>query len=284
MKYYLIALLLLTIQLIQAQTPEQLKSWLPSVTGWAIDDKIEIFDADNLFDRINGAAPLYIENNFKEMTSMEYKRGNEYITVQAYRHASPEDAFGMYSSERSSDLEYFPIGGEAQGGDKQFYFFSGNMYVKMQTNSSEQVNGVLQQIAEGLANKIDSEADYPSLIKLFPEKGKVPHTEAYITSSYIGHDFLKSVYVTKYENAGQHFQLFLIDGKSKEGAKEMLSNYYSFTKQDSALQEGELIIQDKYNGDIPILWKGQYIIGVFNEKGESINESNYWIGQLSDKI
>lgn len=44
------------------------------------------------------------------MTSMEYKKGADYITIQAYRHATPEDAFGMYSSERSSDLEFLPVG------------------------------------------------------------------------------------------------------------------------------------------------------------------------------
>ena len=71
---------------------------------------MEVFNPDNLFDRINGAAPLFIENNFREMTSMEYKKGSEYITIQAYRHATPEDAFGMYAAERSSDLAYLPVG------------------------------------------------------------------------------------------------------------------------------------------------------------------------------
>jgi hypothetical protein len=284
LKCSLIALLLLISPLLPAQTPEQLKSWLPAIEGWTIADEIEIFDSDNLFNRINGAAPLFIENNFREMTSMEYKKGNEYITIQAYRHASPEDAFGMYSSERSSDLEFLSVGGEAQGGSKQFYFFSGSIYVKMQTNSSEEVGQELFRIAKYLADKIDPEADYPPLVKLFPHKGKIPNTEAYITSSYMGHDFLKSVYVVKYTNGGQEFQLFLIDAKSKEKSKEILSDYFSFTKQDIRLQEGEFIVQDKYNGDLPIVWKGQYIIGVFNDNGDQIKESSYRISELSDKL
>jgi len=29
----------------------------------------------------------------------------------------------------------------------------------------------------------------------------------------------------------------------------------------------------KYNGDIPGLWKGQYIIGIFNENGQTVPEA-----------
>jgi hypothetical protein len=264
-----------------AQSPEQLAAWLPPVDGWTIAGETEVFHPDNLFDRINGAAPLFIENNFLEMTSMEYRRGEEYITVQAYRHASPEDTFGMYSSERSSDLDFLPVGGEAQGSDTQFYCFAGCIYLKMQTNSAEGARQTLQEIADGLTGRIDPAADYPPILKSFPAKGKIPHTEAYIASSYIGHDFLKRVYLAKYEHAGQGFQLFVVDGKTQEGAKKVLEDYFSFTKQDLNFKEGSLIIQDKYNGDIPALWQGKYIIGIFNENGEQINERDYWLKEVA---
>jgi len=103
---YLLLFFLLPFCSLIAQTPDGLKSWLPPVDGWTVSGEVEVFNPDNLFDRINGAAPLFLENNFREMTSMEYKKGADYITIQAYRHATPEDAFGMYSSERSSDLEF----------------------------------------------------------------------------------------------------------------------------------------------------------------------------------
>lgn len=92
--HYLLLLFLLPAGLLSAQTPAELKSWLPAVDGWTVSDEVEVFGPDNLFDRINGAAPLFLENNFREMTSMEYKKGTDYITIQAYRHATPEDAFG----------------------------------------------------------------------------------------------------------------------------------------------------------------------------------------------
>ncbi|MDR2918942.1 MAG: hypothetical protein LBV72_06225 [Tannerella sp.] len=275
---------LLFVQALPAQTPAQLKSWMPDVPGWELAEEIEVFDPDNLFDRINGAAPLFIENNFREMTSMEYKKGDDYITVQAYRHATPEDAFGMYASERSSELEYVDIGGEAQGDARNLFFFAGSIYVKMWTNSTDDVKDALYSIGKTFSGKIDPDAGYPVIVKSFPAKDKVPYSEAYITSSYIGHEFLKSVYIAKYKIDNQDLQLFVIDGKSKEGAKSVLTNYFTFTKQPLEFAEGELLIKDRYNGDIPVIWKDKYIIGIYNESGTPVEGTAILLKDLSEKL
>lgn len=253
-----------------AQTPEQLKSWLPAVKGWSISEETEVFDPDNLFDRINGAAPLFIENGFREMTSLEYTREKDYITIQAYRHLTPEDAFGMYASERTSELTFYPIGGEAQGDEASLFFFAGNMYIKMWAHCSEDAGTLLQEIAKGFAEKIAPDAAYPIILGVFPTEGKQPYSEAYITSNYIGHEFLNNVYLAKYERNGLPFQLFVVDGKTVDGAKDVLTKYHTFTRQPLEFAEGKLLIKDRYNGDIPAIWKGRYIIAIFPENGDAI--------------
>jgi hypothetical protein len=285
-KYSTIVILLLSFQLLQAQTPEELKSWLPAVAGWTIAEEAEVFNPDNLFDRINGAAPLFLENNFREMTSIDYKKGDDYITLQAYRHATPEDAFGMYASERSTELTYLPgIGGEAQGDDENLFFFAGNIYVRMSSHSDTEVKQILPVIAQGLAAKIDPQAGYPAILKVFPAKDKQPYSETYITSSYIGHEFLKSVYTAKYEADGKPYQLFVIDARSSEGAKAVLTAYLTFTGQPLDLvKEGDILIEDRYNGNIPAIWKGSHIIGLYSESAESITNSPALLQEIADKL
>lgn len=281
---YLLLFFLLPFCSLIAQTPDELKSWLPPVDGWTVSGEVEVFNPDNLFDRINGAAPLFLENNFREMTSMEYKKGADYITIQAYRHATPEDAFGMYSSERSSDLEFLPVGGEAQGDRANLYFFAGNMYLKMWSNASGDVSKELQAIGKVLAEKIDAGAGYPPVIRLFPEQGQIPYSAAYITSNYIGHEFLRAVYTMKYEKDGQPFQLFVLDGGSSDGVKDVLTQYMAFTKQSDELKEGGLLVKDRYNGDIPVLWKGRYLVGVYNENGDMIAGADVLLKELAEKL
>lgn len=269
MKYILIAFFVLPV-LVMAQSPDEIESWLPEVNEWKKPDTKEVFSPDNLFDRINGAAPLFIENGFQEMTACDYTKGDDYITLQIYRHATPEDAFGMYASERSPDLTFYPIGGEAHGDDGSLFFFAGSVYVKIRSSISAPETGeTMRQIAEALVRNIAPEATYPPIINAFPPENRIPHTEAYITSNYIGHEFLNKVFVCQY-NEGITYQLFVIDAGSRDAAKDILTKYCSFTKQPIEINEGELLIKDRYNGDIPFLWKGQYLMGVFNEKGDPV--------------
>ena len=98
--YTVILSLFCLVGQVYSQTPQQIHKAFPAVKGWTISPDIETFNRDNLYERINGAAPLFLENNFQEMTSVVYTSADDYITIQAYRHAAPEDAFGMYASER----------------------------------------------------------------------------------------------------------------------------------------------------------------------------------------
>lgn len=276
-RIFSLVFLLSFASVVSAQTPQELKSYLPPVTGWTVSPEFEVFGRDNLYVRINGAAPLFLENNFQEMTSMVYTKGDDYITIQAYRHATPLDAFGMYASERSSEMTFYRIGGEAQGDNMGLYGFAGCIYLKMQANNeSEEIGQTLCEIAKGLTAKIDPNAGYPGLFRYFPVEYKQDHSEAYTTSNYIGHEFLKGVYSCNYKVGEAEGQLFAIDAKNKEGAQEILKKYFEFAKQPFDVREGlSFVIKDKYNGDILCVWDRQYILGIFHEKGEDSSGYNY---------
>ena len=263
--------------MVSGQSSEQLHNYLPPVKGWKLSPDIEIFNRDNLYERINGAAPLFFENNFEEMTSMEYKRGDDYITIQAYRHTTPVDAFGMYASERSSEMKYYPgIGGEAQGDDYGLFFFSGPIYVKMMaSNNTKDIQDTMLQIGKDFAKRINSSASYPDIFLFFPKEGLIPYTQAYITKSYIGHEFLKSVYVADYNYQGKKIQAFVIESSGFNASKAIVDAYFEFTKQKDSYSEGELTFTDRYNGNIPVIWRSKYIIGVFDEKGEDFSSEIY---------
>ncbi|KAA6303556.1 MAG: hypothetical protein EZS26_000107 [Candidatus Ordinivivax streblomastigis] len=269
-------------QSLSAQTPEELYNSLPIIEHWVLSPDKEVFHRENLYERINGAAPLFLENNFQEMTTTEYTRGDDYITIQAYRHATPEDAFGMYASERSSDMTFYEgIGGEAQGDGYGLFFFAGSMYVKMTaSDETEDMKQILLNIAQSFSEKIDAEAAYPKLFASFPAEGLIPHTQTYISKNYIGHEFLNPAYTANYNYQGRKIQLFIIAGKTAENTSRILLEYFTFTKQKKEeLSEGKLLIEDRYNGNIPAVWKGQYIIGAFDENGEDFAEDIYSVLQ-----
>jgi hypothetical protein len=275
MKKYIITVLFLLSAIVSAQTPDKIMSWLPDVDGWQKPVEKEVFNPDNLFDRINGAAPLFIENGFQEMTATEYTIGDDYITLQIYRHDTPENAFGMYSSERSPDLTFYSIGGEAHGDNGSFFFFDGPLYVKIRRNNSADRTGeAMKKIGKAIVANSGFKAKYPDLFDSFPKKSKTPYSEVFITSNYIGHEFLNKVYVCQYTDESDiAYQLFMINADSLVCAKNILNSYFTYTGQSLEFQQGYLVAKDKYNGDIPCLWKGNYIIGIYNENGDTIKKA-----------
>jgi viroplasmin and RNaseH domain-containing protein len=91
----------------------------------------------------------------------------------------------------------------------------------------------------------------------------------------LGHEFLNPVYTVNYEIDNQKFQVFILDAKTVENAKNILTAYFQFTKQTKPFAEGKLLINDRYNGNIPAIWKGRYIVGAFNEQGTDFPEEIY---------
>ena len=268
-------------QISLAQTPDVLKAKLPDIPNWKINETVEVFNPDNLYDRINGAAPGYILFNFKELTSFEYNidatDGNAatYVTIQIYRHATPEDAFGIYASERPTKSNFLTAGAEGYQEGAMLNFFIDNLYVKIESPSSDtDIEKNISLLAHKLGNNINHNPTFPTLLKSLPDNNKIPHSEMYIPSGFLGHEFLNKAYTANYEISDKKYQLFIIDNENVEHARATLTRYLQFTKQNLKLREGRLTIKDRFNGNLECIWKGRYIWGVINDNKANINIEN----------
>ena len=262
---------LVCVQLVQAQTPTDLKAKLPQIAGWTIDETVEVFDTDNLYERINGAAPGYFLFNFKELTVFVYNQSGSgdnlpYITIQIYRHATKEDAFGIYASERPSESDFSAIGAEGYQEGSMLNFFIDCLYIKIESpSSSDETVANIRKIAQELGRNINPQPAFPIQLQSFPLGNKIPHGELYIPSGFLGHEFLNNAFTANYQVSGKKYQLFIIDAGNADQAKSMLTSYNQFTKQNLKLREGRLTIKDRFNGDIECQWKGKYIWGIVND-------------------
>ena len=261
-----------------AQTPDELKAKLPPIEGWTIIEEMEVYQPDNLYDKINGAAPGFIMYDFQELSVLEYNKiitGDDlppYISIQVYRHATPTDAFGVYASERPSETNYVPTGAEGYQEGAMLNFFVDNLYVKIESPyTDDETVRIVRQIAQEFGRKVHDAPAFPAQLNYFPAENKMAHSEHYIPSGFLGHEFLSKAFTTNYMVAGKRYQLFIIDAGSVEQANAMLNRYMQFTRQDLTLQEGRLTIKDRFNGDLECQWKGQYILGIVNDSNAPVN-------------
>ena len=236
----------------------------PELKRWDLEVSSDVYTPDNLWDLINGAAESYLAYDFVDLHLADY-HSKDGITIHAevYRHSSLNNAYGIYSSERSPEYEFITMGGEGYLDEGVLNCFSGPCYIKLySTDDDPSVQEGLKKVGKALVKSFGEGDILPELLGIFPDMGKLPYSEHYIAQNFLGFDFLHSAFTAEYE---QGYKLFVIEGQDAGEILKMVGAYLSFTKQDiDPSVESSFVITDKYNGDIPVVISGEYLIGIQN--------------------
>lgn len=245
----------------------------PETEGWKKSDDIRIFNANNLWDIINGAADLYIQYDFQELQIAEYtNKEKATIVVEIYRHRDPACAFGIYSQERPEKGNFITVGGQGYKEESILNFFVKDCYIKIRSHNNEEVTkNAISDIAEKLSENIETDPAVPETIGFFPAMDKLDNTEQYINKNFMGLGFLNSAFVTKYSGDDKNFTLFIITKETPEECKTMLKEYLKFSKHETQdPEQKQYTIYDPYNGKIFIIWNGNYIWGTSNLEDDEL--------------
>ena len=239
----------------------------PEIADWNNSAEIQTFIPKTLYEYINGAADLYLASDFEELKVAEY--GNEKkasVIVEAYRHRTREDAFGIYSQERLPDGDFLSIGAEGYIDPHILNFVTGRYYVKINSfNTGAEDREVLQLFAKKMAEGSGEIGGLPSILSAFPAEGKKGRSEKYITRNFLGYPFLHSAFTADYESAGSTFKLFLIDAIKADESRSIIQQYLRQIKNPAkGLNEGRYTLADPHHGTIDLYWKGRYIWGTID--------------------
>ena len=230
---------------------EALRGLLPSETstnGWSMAAEPEFFDAENLWEYINGQAEMYLDYGFVQVMAVDYisRGGTGFLTVEIYLMESPVHAFGIYAAERSSDESFIEIGVQGYIGENNLNFWKGPYYVKL--TSFEVLPGLaetLKTLAVQIAGNVSGRYREPELFTCFPEGNRVKMSERFIPKDFMGQPFLKNGYRVDYRDGEDGYNAFLIQTASPLEAEEVFRRYLTFLEiQD---QELSMTSTDTYN-------------------------------------
>jgi hypothetical protein len=235
---------------------------MPELKGFKKVTNYPVFHPDKLWDFINGAADTYLAYGFVDLHVAEYKKGKNVIKLEIYRHADNTMAFGIYSTERSPSFRYLNLGSQGYNVDGAINFFKSNYYVKIRTFSkNESVLKSAQSLAQKVANMLSGSSEMPSLLSVFPSKGKKINEETYINESVLGHKFLDKAFKATYESGSDNFSVFIMEKNKPEEIQTTVNAYLTLTGMDSIESEtGRYMIKDGYNGTIFLAWKENRIV------------------------
>ncbi len=242
--------------------------FFPAIDGWERPAEIDIYTPETLWDIINGAADLFYAYDFIELLWGEYislKDESVYIVMEIYRQGGPVRAFGVYSQERPRSPELVDVGVQGYRAPGILHFFVGDCYVKIRSHDrSEETEQAMKKMARHVSGLLDPDPQFPAIVNMLPEEHKVDFSEEFINTNFLGHPFLYGAFVSTYERDGERFSLFVIKNDSREESREMLASYYEFSGQDADLQEGVHRIDDRWNGEVGIVWQDNKLYGYYN--------------------
>lgn len=244
--------------------PKPPAALFPQLDGWLMEEKAELFLPETLYEHINGAAENFLGYAFEQLAVQNYRRERMSLSAEIYFHGKPENAFGIYSSEKPLAGNYLAIGAQAYVEEGVLNFVSDAYYVKLNGfGLGPEGEAVLTSLARQIAAAIGGRNALPKVLAVFPAAGRKANSERYILNNFMGHDFLRSAYAADYLVDGKNIQLFVISAEDKDQARAMLEKYAALdrAKPPAGIKPGALTVNDPYNGPMQLFWQGKFICG-----------------------
>jgi hypothetical protein len=218
---------------------------------------------------------VYLLYDFQVLLHQAFKGGAREITVDIYDMGRPEDAFGIYSAERSPNYNYIPIGAEGYLSQGMLNFFQDRYYVKL-AGSGTGADALLDQFARTLSIRIAGTRTLPMVLAKLPQSRRVRHSEQYIRKDPLGHAFLSPAYVVAYSSTPKESKLLISVANNATGAKARLDQLARHFKQSGEcvaapeLGEGTIRAKNSFEGTIIARTQGRYVVVVLNPSQDGL--------------
>jgi hypothetical protein len=245
---------------------------LPDVVSWKIPEAPQDYLPETLFEYINGAAEIYLSYNFKELTVGQYEKGdsNASLILEIYDMGNKKNSFGIYSAERYPDSQFISLGNQGYLEEETLNFIVGKYYIKLLCfDSGVESANFLKFFSQEVVRRVKDKGNLPPALDIFPEQGLVRNSEKFILRNFMGYSFFHNGYLANYKLEDLEFDCFLIEGKDKEDAQNMLSQYLKRKGEQNVQKISEgYRIKDRYYHNIYLAKVENYLCGVMKIKDE----------------
>ncbi|MFO0889231.1 MAG: DUF6599 family protein [Isosphaeraceae bacterium] len=261
-----------------AQVPEPQKgiaAMLPLTglpEGWTVGKSgtkyIETFNAENLYEKIDGRAESFLQYGVKGMAYTFYHpAGDPSNELQLYVFEMPDTlkALGKYGSEKPEEAKSISVGNDGYTAAGSTLFYAGKYYTQIvSTQDDPKFAAFALELAKRVAehqkpggggaattasapppptagDAPKAAAEKPSAgevtpqtyFALLPAQGKQGDNK-YVSQDVFGYSFLSDVFMADYKEGDVTWQGFLRPYRDAKEAKEVLEKYVAGVKQDGA--------------------------------------------------
>ncbi|RPJ16562.1 MAG: hypothetical protein EHM30_06045 [Desulfobacteraceae bacterium] len=252
----------------------------------------EIFNSENLSEKINGKAELYLTAGFKSLTCQRFSSpGNTglWLEVFVYDMGSIENAFAVYSVQKREGSTPLQLTGFIYKTENAVFFVHGNYYVEITSSevSDSLMDSMLSFSGDFIKTRNVRGKTIPELA-LFPPNNLDSNSIILFPSNAFGFDKLNMVFAADYKTEKGKIKAFLSRRKNENEAKEIAKSYSDFLislggkhiKSGQNQDNIEIIeIMDTYEF---IFSNGSFLAGIHS--AEDLNEAKKAASALYKKL
>ena len=236
-------------------------SGFPEVAGWTQESEALVYDANNLWEYINGAAELFVAYDVQSCQTADLSSGDRTVTVDLYDMGTPLNAFGVFAQEASGETVDVPGATVAMVSPPyQALLLKGSTYAKVNAFQGELTLDSGRELLESLAASLPGEAALPTELDLLPPEGKRAGTEGYVAESFLGLEGLSHCVLAEYAGAeGESWTGFVVLPEAAAGVWEGLAE----TWDSVSMGEDEVLYREvPYQGFVGVVQMDEGLMGV----------------------
>jgi hypothetical protein len=200
----------------------------------------ETYDAGNLYEKINGKAPLYIESGFVKLFTRRFiSKDDESLWMElfVFDMAAIRNAFSIYSVQKRADVLMFafakpqPCYRTSNG----LYFVHGKFYIELiGSTESAALDKVMAEIAVKFASRTIVDDAKITELALFPEEDCVPGSFKLYLANAFGFDGFADIFTCRYQLGDESITTFFSKRLDAQDARTTAGSYYNFLIENDA--------------------------------------------------
>lgn len=240
---------------------------IPEIDGWSPAGEVAAYDAESLWEFINGAAETFMQYGFQGLETVELERDGTLVAVSIYDMGSPINAYGIYRTELPDDVEPLAIGAQAiVSAPYQALLAKDRFYVKIDVYDGEIDDAGGRAILETIAGSLPGSNGMPEQFGALPADGRVAGSERYTRDAFLGLRELSRCASAEYEGGRTIFAVLPAEGSSVEATwKSLASKWKSLSSADQEI----LTKTVPYTGVVGVTRKADAIYGVVGAGNEA---------------
>ena len=235
-----------------------------AVPGWAQRGPSRRYDAETLFDYMDGNSEGYFAYGFTLMLGVTcVNAASDELVIDVSQMGDADRAWGFFTANRDVRSPVAAIGSAGQLLARRATFAKGSLYAEIAASPDKDHSEALRAFVAALERALPGPSRVPEAVKWFPGDGLEPGSVRLVPQSVLGLRQLASGWIGQYATG----RAFVSPAASRDAAAATLARLrarFAGAEPLAGLGDEAFSARDAYLGGVLIYRKGTNVAGVAN--------------------